>query len=51
MANIKCMVVLLMSLQMWIKPHDGAIVGVLLERHLEYKLLRMSKNVHDGDGG
>jgi len=36
MGNIKCMVVLLMSLQMWIKfiisrlPHDGAIIGVVL---------------------
>jgi len=27
-------------------PHDGAIIGVLLKRHLEYKLPRMSKNVH-----
>ncbi len=32
-------------------PHDGVIIGVLLKRHLEYKLFRMSKNVHDGDGG
>jgi hypothetical protein len=26
-------------------PHDGATIGVFLKRHLEYKLLYMSKNV------
>jgi hypothetical protein len=52
MANIRCMVVLLMSLQMWILPilpnlpHDGAMICVFLKRHLTYKSLYMSKNVH-----
>jgi hypothetical protein len=52
MGNIKCMVVLLMSLQMWILlilphlPHDGATIGVFLKQHLEYKSFYMSRNVH-----
>jgi hypothetical protein len=27
-------------------PHDGAIIGVFLKQHLEYKSPYMSSNVH-----
>ncbi len=46
------MVLLIMSLQMWVLPilpclpHDVAIVGVFLKRHIKYKLFYMSGNVH-----
>ncbi len=52
MGNIKCMVMLLMSLQMWILsvlprlPHDGATIGAFLKQHFEYKSFYMSRNVH-----
>jgi hypothetical protein len=52
MGNIRCMVVLIMSLQMWILPilphlpHDVATIGVFLKQHIEYNSFYMSRNVH-----
>ncbi len=52
MGNIRCMVMLITSLQMWILlirprlPHDGVIIGVFLKWHIEYKSFYMSIIVH-----